>query len=198
MRKLILGLLIPVFTHAQKLEGVWELKWGTSVDSAITIIKESKGYTPQLKKTDTTVTLIFMNSKWGFETSTFTRLEFYKDKLYSAIAFFTPDTPDEYFKLYTALKNSITEKYFTPQMDKEEFSQPFTKDDPNNKKMYAILKGYAHVGCSWDFSLASKFENNGVIALTITNDSGIILWYRDGNISNIVSKQVDEKAKKDF
>jgi hypothetical protein len=198
MKKIIIILLIPVFTQAQKLDGAWGLTWGISVDSTIKIIKENKGYTPEIQRSDTLTDLIFTNVKWGLETSISTRVQFYKDSLYSIVGHFIPTEPEEFFKTYKSLKNSITEKYFAPQRDIEEYKKPYTKDDSDTKKVHAILNGYGNVECAWEFLLASKFENNGLIALKITSDWGIVLWYQDGKISEIINKQVYHKLNDDF
>lgn len=197
MKSFLLFLLIPALSYGQELEGAWGLKWGISVDSAITKIKETKGYTSQIKKTDSTTTLIFMNAKWGFETSAVTRLEFYKGKFYSSIAIFIPDRGDQLIKVYNVLKNTITEKYFAPQKDVEEYKENFNKEDPDNKKGYAILKGYALIGCSWNFDSLNS-QNASTITLNVNKDSGIILWYQDGKMSKIVDGQVSQKAQSDF
>lgn len=198
MKIILLILLLPFSVSSQNLEGVWELKWGISVDSAINSIKKKKGYTPEIIKTDTTTTLLFKNAQWGFQTSNLTRLEFYKDKLYSAYGFFTPANPEDYLDVYNSIKRSISQKYFLPTEEKEEYKPPFKDSDSNKMKVYAILKGYATIVCSWTFTTEPKDKNVGFIGLTITKDIGIILLYQDGNLSEIINKQATNQALKDF
>lgn len=198
MKKIIFILLIPVITYGQNFEGAWGLKWGVSLDSAIKIIKQEKGISPEIKKTDTTTTLIYKNAKWGVESSLFTRLEFYKNKLYTIYAFFFPDDGYKFIPIYKYLKKTISEKYSLPQIDVEEYKEPYTKEDPDNKKLYAILNGYGTIGCIWNFSNEPNSEKNVNIGLSLSKDVGIMLSYEDGDISKVVRKMENQKSRKDF
>lgn len=190
--------LLPIISEGQQLEGVWGLKWGMPVDSVIVAIKKSKGYTPKIQSTDTTIKLSYQDAKWGFEKSLMTTLYFYKNKLYSAVGIFLPNTPKEIFDTYYNLKQSIIDKYFEPQTDEEEFVPPYSKSDSYNEKITAILKGYGAYRCYWNFSLASHLKYDGEITLGFTNSFGIMLIYQDGNISNLLGSINDELRKKDF
>lgn len=202
IRALILLIFIfflqPIITHGQKLEGVWGLKWGTSVDSAIIKIKKSKGYIPKIKSTDTTTVLVYLDAKWGSETSIATRLCFYKNKLYQGVGSFLPDSPKEFFDTYYNLKQSINDKYFEPQVDFEQYTPPYSKDDSFTQKFTAIFEGYGGLKCDWNFSLKSNLEYDGEITLAFIKETGIILIYEDGIISQKLSKILDDRNKKDF
>ncbi len=198
MKKIIFILLIPVITYGQNFEGAWGLKWGVSLDSAINIIKQEKGISPEIKKTDTTTTLIYMKAKWGIEASLFTRLEFYKNKLYTIYAFFVPDEGYKFMTTYKYLKSSISDKYSLPQKDMEMYKEPYTKEDPDNKKIYAILNGFGIAVCIWNFSITPNSEETGNIILMIDKNAGVILQYRDGDISKMVMEKNNQKNRKDF
>lgn len=198
MKILILILLLPFSSIAQSFEGAWGLKWGINMDSAISIIKMEKGIIPVINKTDTISTLVYSKAKWGIKSSSMTRLEFLNNHLYAVYAFFIPDVPAEFIETYGYLKKMISNKYGFPQKDIEDYKEPYSVKDAENKKAYAILSGYGTLACVWNFSISPNTEEIGNIILNFSKDSGIVLWYKDGDVSKSVSEGINKKIMRDF
>ena len=80
----------------------------------------------------------------------------------------------------------------------EMYKEPYTKEDSDTKKIYAILNGFGVAACIWNFSIAQNSEETGNIILLIDKNAGVILQIKDGDISKMIMEKTNQKTRKDF
>ena len=188
-------LLTTVTSYSQEsLDGVWGIKFGTSVDSAKAIANKKTGTAPKIS--DEGNVLTYSGCTFGSRKAELVKLLFWEKKLYGARIFFFPETDPEILSLYNNIKRDISEKYWSPQVSVESYKYPYEKGDGH--ELTAIKGGYSTIGSIWYFPESSKAAGKGTILLTVEPKIWIEMQYSDDNLSKEIDKKLKEKKNNDF
>ena len=139
---IFIALLIPILSKSQKMDLIFDLKWNMNETQVINQIKKVRRVLPSKKTGNTFIsTLHYDNQHFDNHKSVSTILYFQNMKLLFIEIYFAPN-PNSTISLFDSIKNTLAEKYFQPQVCKDDptfCDWFFPEDDPDAKKGFLNL-----------------------------------------------------------
>jgi hypothetical protein len=188
---LLLLLSVPTFVQEAsktKLTGFFGMPFGSSMEECRKVML-SKGGTLD-KKSSNASALVFDAVTFGGRKTFFMRLEFHKNRLCNAKAFFKPVMEAKVFDLYNDIKADLTSKYPDLPQEFETYKYPYEKGDGH--EITAIKLGKASVATFW------VFADNNAISIEIISDVVIKLTYEDAGLARKAIEEEKVKSSSDY
>jgi len=171
---LFAALFISINIYGQNLDGIMNVKFGSSVEIVKKEMLSRSGVTLD-NKSDTSY-LLFKNVYFGGRETLFVSFKFYKNKFHTATVIIMPAFEQKLADLYALIKSELDTKYFKG------------KDYPN-----------ADVAYIWEFSNPqSKDKLKNTIIMNVTEYLNIELTYQDGLLAKPVLEAKKAKDKSDY
>ena len=168
-------LFISTTIYGQKLDGIMNIKFGSSIDVVKKAMLARPGCFINEKRSDSSY-LFFDGVNFGEREALFVSFKFYKNKFYTASVFIRPAFEQKLADLYNDLKTELETKYFK------------AKEYPK-----------APLGLLWEFKNNNPKENvYNTILLEVTETMNIKLTYEDGLLILLVLKAQKAKSNSDY
>lgn len=171
----------------KKLTGFWGIKFGSSYNEVKSLMNQKQGcvYNPE----SSSKSLIYSDGKFAGEKIDFLSLSFHNGKFYKAICILNPFSESTLFTTYESIKQDLSNKYFDPNNEIEEYIYPYKKGDGN--ELTAIKTDKAAFGSIWNF-------NNESITMLIDNKLRIALFYDNDNVKRVVEELYKKEVVNDL
>lgn len=194
MKKTILLFLFSIaygISFAQPrgtLPDFYGCNWGSS-QSYVRKAMAKKGLAFNRERSNKNALVFNAKSFGGFKTA-FIGFLFYRDSLFKGYSVFMADLEPKTFDLYNDIKETISQKYHSPDVEKEDVKYPYKKGDPD--ELVALKLGYATISTTW------FFKGRRCILIDLNNQLVISLQYIDLSIAERASAEGEKKNLNDF
>lgn len=169
------------------LTGFWGIKFGSSYDEVKSLMNQKQGCVYSAESS--TKSLIYSGGKFAGEKIDFLSLSFHNGRFYKAICILNPFSELNIFTTYEAIKQDMSNKYFDPNNEIEEYIYPYKKGDGH--EFTAIRTDKAAFGSIWNF-------DNESITMLIDNQLRIALFYDNEKVKRVVDELYKKKAVTDL
>lgn len=172
---LFAAVLFATNAYGQNLDGIMNIKFGSSIDVVKKEMLSRPGVTFDENKSDTNY-LLFKNVSFGGRETLFVSFKFFKNKFHTASVLIMPAFEQKLADLYAQIKSELEAKYFKG------------KDYPD-----------ADVAFIWEFpNPQSKGKLKNTIVMNVTEYLNVELTYQDGFLAKPVLEAKKAKDKSDY
>jgi hypothetical protein len=169
------ALFISTNLYSQNLDGIMNIKFGSSIDVVKKAMLERPTCTIDEKRSDSSY-LFFNEQNFGGRETLFILFKFYKNQFYTVSVFIRPAFEQKLTDLYTDLKKELETKYFK------------SKEYPK-----------VPLGLLWEFKNKNSNEDiYNTIIMEVTERMNIKLTYQDGLLILPILKAQKVKSNSDY
>lgn len=176
------------------LEGFWGIKFGSSPQVVRNAMLKKQGFTFNTESTNEL--MLYGSGTFAGNEAEDLVFSFVDNKLNMVLLHFIPSFPSKILDLYHEISDGITKKYFEPDVDREDYSYPFEKDDGYFET--AIQQGKATIGSAWNFDSPNHKDFYNKIVVLVSSSMKVSLIYQDGYLCDLKNKREEEKNSSDY
>lgn len=159
------------------LEGFLGIKFGSSQEEVRNVMLTKQGFKYNSELSDNN-RLIFGEGMFAGNYAENLAFVFVNNKFYTSILIFKPSSSSKILELYQEIVNGITKKYFKPDVVKEEYLEPYKKDDGFFESAIKLEK--TNIRTQWLLKNPITKDDDSFISVKVDDDMKIYLGYMDG------------------